>query len=155
MAAILYSAVETCIHVSVASRAFSFPLFSVMWSVNDEWGMALPLLEMFLASGPQSMGQGFLEIAGTYVGLSDKRGWGRCWGRVSPSSSPAPWLTLVGLPMTHLGGNRTELREGRQPRQTRRKRRPANAVAFRAARWHDAGAQRRSPPAPSPPLWPG
>lgn len=110
MAAILYSAVETCIHVSVASRAFSFPLSSVIWLVNDKWGMDLPLLEILLALGPQSTGQGFLEIAGTHAGLSDKGCWGRCWGRVSPSSSPAPWLTLVGLPMTHLGGNRTERR---------------------------------------------
>lgn len=133
MAAILCSAVETCIHVSVASRAFSFPLFSVIWLVNDEWGMALPFLEIFLAPDPQSMGQGFLEIAGTHAGLSDKSGWDRCWGRVSPSSSPAPWLTLVGLPMTHLGGNRTELGEGQQPRQAHRKRRPADAVTFRAA----------------------
>lgn len=51
MTAILCSAVETGIHVSVASRAFSFPLFSVIWLVNDEWGMALPFLEIFLIRG--------------------------------------------------------------------------------------------------------
>lgn len=90
MAAILCSAVETCIHVSVASRAFSFPLFSVIRLVNDEWGMALPLLEIFLAPDTQSMGQGFLEIAGTHAGLSDKRGWGRCWGRVPYQAAQHP-----------------------------------------------------------------